>query len=69
MDKYRLKSIRTLFHNYADENNRIDRTDAEETQQRIRNELQRRLQTAITLLETAKTDADAEQIYKQFVEH
>ena len=69
MSRLRTKSIRTMFHAYADENCRINKDDAAITKRLIREELQSRLNKALVLLDTAMTDADAEQIYKQFVEH
>lgn len=68
MSSYQLKSLNKLFRIYADENTRIDKNDAAKTQELVRNELHRRLQTALTLLETATTEAEADKIYQQFIE-
>lgn len=69
MNAYSMKSIKRLFSIYADENNRINEDDAALTKRLIREELRRRTEAAIQLLEQAKTEKDAEQIYKQFIEH
>lgn len=69
MNAYSIKSIKKLFSIYTDENNRINEDDAALTKRLIREELRRRTETAIKLLEQAKTEKEAEQIYKQFIEH
>lgn len=69
MNTYRMKSIRQLFLQYADENTRINQADAEHTQALIEEELKRRLKATLSFLDQATTETEALKIYKQFLEH
>ena len=67
--EYRMKSLHSLFRDYAFENGRIDQEDAATTQRLIREELHRRLDAAIAALGEAdgSDDREAEKIKNYFM--
>lgn len=65
---YKTRTTLELFKAFQFENGRVCEEDANATKKAITNELYRRLKIALTLLEDAKTESDAMQIYKQFIE-
>lgn len=65
---YATKSLKQLFQAYAFESERINQEDAAATKEGIVLELERRMKTSLALLESA-SEADVEQIYRQFIEH
>ena len=65
---YATKSLKQLFQAYAFENDRTNQEDAAATKKGIVLELERRVRTSLMLLESA-SEADVEQIYRQFIEH
>lgn len=69
MERYRTRSIEKLFNDYVFENGRTCKEDADITKRNIARELHRRLEVAIKLLDDAKTEKDAKQIYEQFINH
>ena len=64
---YEIETLERLFKAYQHENGRICRKDAALTKELIRQELYRRVRRSLKALDEAETDADAEQIYKQFI--
>ena len=64
---YEFNTLERLFKQYQDENGRICRKDAAITKELIRQEPYRRVRRSLKALDEAETEADAEQIYKQFI--
>ena len=64
---YEIETLETLFNQYQQENGRICKKDAAITKELIRKEIYRRVRRSLKALDEAETKADAEQIYKQFI--
>lgn len=64
---YEIETLERLFKDYQHENGRICRKDAATTKELIRQELYRRVRRSLKALDEAETEADVEQIYKQFI--
>lgn len=64
---YEIETLETLFNQYQHENGRICKKDAAITKELIRKEIYRRVRRSLKALDEAETKADAEQIYKQFI--
>lgn len=67
MTGYETKTMRKLFEQYAEENTRICKKDAEMTKKLIVREVYSRIKRSFDMLETA-SEEEATQIYKQFIE-
>ena len=64
---YRDRSTGALFELYGWEQGRINREDAAQTQRLLRAELYRRFHRALECLDDAQTDAEALEVYSQFL--
>lgn len=67
MTGYETKTMKRLFEQYAEENNRICKEEAEMTKKLIVREVYSRIKRSFDMLENA-TEEEAAQIYKQFIE-
>ena len=63
---YRTKSLKELLETYSFENGRINKEDADTTKAYIVNEVYARIKDTFDWLDN---NADAESVYKQFIEH
>lgn len=64
---YQQKTIKELFAMYADENNRINREDAENTQKHIVNEMYERLNKVFRVLDSGEA-VNVESLYNEFLQ-
>ena len=64
---YEIETLETLFNQYQHENGNKNKKDAAITKELIRKEIYRRVRRSLKALDEAETKADAEQIYKQFI--
>ena len=68
MTGYETKTLKRLFKQYQEENSRIDLKDKELTKKLICREIYKRVKNSLDALDEAKSEKEAEQIYKQFIE-
>lgn len=68
INRYSLMSLKELMERYQYENDRENKYDREVTHELIRQELHRRVENTVVMLDNAKEE-DVLRIYNQFIEH